>query len=145
NMPEIRQLLPANLQYVEFAWGIASKDSQALDLYALKGNRVSQPNMSGDVITAAQQTYDMADRPAVSMQMNNRGAKIWEELTGKAFREGGNIAIVLDNVVYSAPGVSKGAITGGNSEISGDFTLNEANDLANVLRAGKLPASAEII
>lgn len=145
NMPEIRQLLPANLQYVEFGWGIAPKDSQVLDLYALKGNRESQPNMNGEVITDAQQTYDMAGRPAVSMQMDNRGAKIWEELTGKAFREGGNIAIVLDNTVYSAPGVSKGAISGGNSEISGDFTLNEANDLANVLRAGKLPASAEII
>ena len=144
-MPEIRQLLPANLQYVEFGWGIAPKGSQALELYALKGNRESQPNMSGDVITDAQQTYDMAGRPAVSMQMDNRGAKIWEELTGKAFREGGNIAIVLDNIVYSAPGVSKGAISGGNSEISGDFTLNEANDLANVLRAGKLPASADII
>src|SRR5690606_4993175 len=145
NMPEIRQLLPANLQYAVFAWGIAPKDSQVLELYALKGNRENQPNMSGDVITDAQQTYDMAGRPAVSMQMNNRGAKIWEELTGKAFREGGNIAIVLDNVVYSAPGVSTGPIAGGNSEISGDFTLNEANDLANVLRAGKLPASADII
>src|SRR5699024_10585482 len=107
-MPEIRQLLPANLQYVEFGWGIAPKDSQVLDLYALKGNRENTPNMNGDVITDAQQTYDIAGRPAVSMQMNNRGAKIWEELTGKAFREGGNIAIVLDNVVYSAPGVSKG-------------------------------------
>src|SRR5690606_11290486 len=118
-MPEIRQLLPANLQYVEFGWGIAPKGSQALELYALKGNRESQPDMSGDVITDAQQTYDMAGRPAVSMQMDNRGAKTWEELTGKAFREGGNIAIVLDNIVYSAPGVSKGAISGGNSEISG--------------------------
>ncbi|WP_417362033.1 protein translocase subunit SecDF [Galbibacter sp.] len=145
NMPEIRQLLPANLQYAVFAWGVAPKDSQVLELYALKGNRENQPNMSGDVITDAQQTYDMAGRPAVSMQMNNRGAKIWEELTGKAFREGGNIAIVLDNVVYSAPGVSSGPIGGGNSEISGDFSLNEANDLANVLRAGKLPASADII
>lgn len=144
-MPEIRQLLPANLQYVKFGWGIAPKDSQVLDLYALKGNRENTPNMNGDVITDAQQTYDIAGRPAVSMQMNNRGAKIWEELTGKAFREGGNIAIVLDNIVYSAPGVSKGAISGGSSEISGDFTLNEANDLANVLRAGKLPASADII
>lgn len=145
NMPQIKQLLPSNLQYARFAWGIPPSDSQVVDLYALKGNRENQANMSGDVITDAQQSYDMAGRPAVSMQMNNRGAKIWEELTGKASREGGNIAIVLDNIVYSAPGVSKGAITGGNSEISGDFTLNEANDLANVLRAGKLPASAEII
>ena len=66
-------------------------------------------------------------------------------MTGKAFREGSNIAIVLDDVVYSAPGVSKGAIAGGRSEISGQFSLNEAIDLANVLRAGKLPAAAEII
>ena len=79
------------------------------------------------------------------MQMNSRGARLWEEMTGKAFKDGSNIAIVLDDVVYSAPGVSKGAISGGRSEISGQFSLNEAIDLANVLRAGKLPAAAEII
>ena len=77
--------------------------------------------------------------------MNGKGARVWEDMTGKAFREGSNIAIVLDDVVYSAPGVSKGAIAGGRSEISGQFSLNEAIDLANVLRAGKLPAAAEII
>ncbi len=77
--------------------------------------------------------------------MNASGARTWENMTGKAFREATNIAIVLDDIVYSAPGVSKGAIAGGRSEISGNFTLNEAIDLANVLRAGKLPASAEII
>jgi SecD/SecF fusion protein len=66
-------------------------------------------------------------------------------MTGKAYNEQSQIAIVLDNVVYSAPGVTSGPISGGNSEISGDFSLNEASDLANVLRAGKLPASADII
>ena len=79
------------------------------------------------------------------MQMDSRGARIWENMTGKAFKESSNIAIVLDDIVYSAPGVSSGAISGGRSEITGDFSLNEAIDLANVLRAGKLPASAEII
>ena len=79
------------------------------------------------------------------MQMDGKGARIWENMTGKAFKEGSNIAIVLDDVVYSAPGVNNGAIAGGRSEITGTFTLNEAIDLANVLRAGKLPASAEII
>ena len=79
------------------------------------------------------------------MQMDSRGARIWEAMTAKAFKEASNIAIVLDNTVYSAPGVSNGAIAGGRSEITGNFTLNEAIDLANVLRAGKLPASAEII
>jgi SecD/SecF fusion protein len=77
--------------------------------------------------------------------MNGKGARKWEEMTGNAYRDKSNIAIVLDEIVYSAPGVSKGAISGGRSEISGEFTLNEAIDLANVLRAGKLPASAEII
>ena len=79
------------------------------------------------------------------MQMNGKGARQWEEMTGVAYQEKGNIAIVLDDIVYSAPGVSKGPISGGRSEISGQFSLNEAIDLANVLRAGKLPASAEII
>ncbi|THD65809.1 protein translocase subunit SecDF [Robertkochia marina] len=142
---EVTALRPASLQYAKFVWGMPAKNSEVVNLYALKSNRNNEPAMNGDVITDAAQSFDIAGRPAVSMQMNTRGAKIWEELTGKAFREGGNIAIVLDNIVYSAPGVSKGAITGGNSEISGDFTLEEADDLANVLRAGKLPASAEII
>ncbi|WP_224483355.1 protein translocase subunit SecDF [Robertkochia aurantiaca] len=145
NMPAVQQLLPANLQYVEFAWGIPAKNSDVVELYALKGNRDDEPAMNGDVITDAAQSFDMGGRPSVSMQMNTRGAKLWEDLTGKAFLEQGNIAIVLDNVVYSAPGVSQGPISGGNSEISGNFTLEEADDLANVLRAGKLPASADII
>ena len=101
--------------------------------------------MSGGVIVDALQSYDQVGQPSVSMQMDSKGARVWENLTGKAFREASNIAIVLDDVVYSAPGVSKGAISGGRSEISGNFTLNEAIDLANVLRAGKLPASADII
>jgi SecD/SecF fusion protein len=79
------------------------------------------------------------------MQMNGKGARKWEDMTGNAYKDKSNIAIVLDEIVYSAPGVSKGAISGGRSEISGQFTLNDAIDLANVLRAGKLPASAEII
>ena len=70
------------------------------------------------------------------MQMNLKGAKIWEKMTGNAFNTGGQIAIVLDDIVYSPPGVTSGPISGGNSEISGTFTLNEAVDLANVLRAG---------
>src|SRR5665811_916383 len=79
------------------------------------------------------------------MQMNGKGAKIWEEMTGKAYSEQSNIAIVLDNIVYSAPGVTTGPISGGRSEITGNFGITEGQDLANVLRAGKLPASADII
>ena len=79
------------------------------------------------------------------MQMNAKGSRVWEGMTEKAFKQSSNIAIVLDSIVYSAPGVSNGPIAGGRSEITGNFSLNEAIDLANVLRAGKLPASAEII
>jgi SecD/SecF fusion protein len=145
NMPEVRALLPSELRYTRFLWGKSEKDSELLDLYAIRSNRTNQPPLSGSVIVDAAQTYDQVGSPAVSMQMNGKGARSWEDMTGKAFRERSNIAIVLDDVVYSAPGVSKGAISGGRSEISGQFTLNEAIDLANVLRAGKLPASAEII
>ncbi|WP_340075036.1 protein translocase subunit SecDF [Leptobacterium sp. I13] len=144
-MSQVRQLLPAELQFAKFVWGKVADDSEVADLYALRSNREREAPLSGSVVVDATQTYDQFNKPAVSMQMNGKGSKIWEELTGKAFREQGNIAIVLDEIVYSAPGVSRGAISGGNSEISGQFTLNEAIDLANVLRAGKLPASADII
>ncbi|MEZ4792977.1 MAG: protein translocase subunit SecDF [Gelidibacter sp.] len=145
NMPQVRALLPAEKRYVKFAWGIQDKDSELVDLYALIGNRDNTPELSGAVITDARQSYNQTGKPSVSMQMNSKGAKIWEAMTGKAYAQQSQIAIVLDNIVYSAPGVTTGAISGGNSEISGSFTLNEAIDLANVLRAGKLPASADIV
>lgn len=143
NMPEVRSLLPAQLRYAKFAWGVP-KDNVA-ELYAIKGNRENTPPLTGDVITDALQTYDQVGRVAVSMQMNGKGAKIWEEMTGQAYQDQSNIAIVLDNTVYSAPTVSTGPISGGRSEITGDFGITEGQDLANVLRAGKLPASADII
>jgi len=101
--------------------------------------------LGGGVVVDASQGYDMAQNPAVNMQMNGMGAKLWEDLTGDAYKNNYNIAIVLDETVYSAPGVTSGPISGGRSEITGDFSLNDAIDLANVLRAGKLPASADII
>ena len=141
-----RDLLPAEQRYTRFAWGKpADKDSEFVELYGLKSNRDNEPELSGAVITDARQDYDQLNRPAVSMQMNAKGAKTWEAMTKVAYETRGNIAIVLDNIVYSAPGVSTGPIAGGNSQISGTFTLEEATDLANVLRAGKLPASAEIV
>ena len=116
-----------------------------VELFALKSNRDNIAPLSGGVVVDASQTFDQLGNPAVSMQMDSRGSRIWESMTGKAYKDASNIAIVLDEIVYSAPGVSSGAISGGRSEITGNFTLNEAVDLANVLRAGKLPASAEII
>jgi len=145
DQPEVRKLLPAEYRYVRFALGKPDADSDVVELFALRSNRDNRAPLSGGVVVDAIQTYDQLGNPAVSMQMDSRGARIWENMTGKAFKEASNIAIVLDDIVYSAPGVSSGAIAGGRSEITGDFSLNEAIDLANVLRAGKLPASAEII
>ena len=145
SFPEVRQLLPAEKRFTKFLFGKPDANSKIVDLYAIQSNRDNQPPLSGSVVVDATQSYDQVGSPAVSMQMNGKGARKWEEMTGNAYRDKSNIAIVLDEIVYSAPGVSKGAISGGRSEISGEFTLNEAIDLANVLRAGKLPASAEII
>ncbi len=159
NNPKVRALLAPEQRYVKFVWGIpqfmeteSNEDTdqeveslELVELYALKGNRENKPQLSGAVITDAKQEFQQNGTPSVTMQMNLKGAKIWEKMTGNAFNTGGQIAIVLDDIVYSAPGVTSGPISGGNSEISGTFTLNEAVDLANVLRAGKLPASADIV
>ncbi len=145
NNPQVRRLLPSEYRYVTFLFGKADPENNLVDLYVLKSNRDGIPPLSGGVVVDALQTYDQLGQAAVSMQMNAKGARVWEAMTEKAFKQSSNIAIVLDDIVYSAPGVSNGAISGGRSEITGDFSLNEAIDLANVLRAGKLPASAEII
>ncbi|WP_034044359.1 protein translocase subunit SecDF [Wocania ichthyoenteri] len=146
SLPQVRALLPAEQRYAKFAFGKPDKDSELVDLYALVGNREDVPQLSGAVVTDASNEFSpVGNKSEVAMQMNAKGAKIWEEMTGRAFTQGSQIAIVLDNIVYSAPGVTTGPISGGRSSISGDFTLNEAIDLANVLRAGKLPASADII
>ena len=163
----IKALLSAEQRYARFVWGKPKTERiyekqvlypqhpefknekaekrEVVELYALKGNRSSQADISGGVVTDASDTFDQLGKPAVSMQMNGEGAKKWEELTGRAYTQKSNIAIVLDNIVYSAPGVSSGPISGGRSEISGDFSIEETKDLANVLRAGKLPAKADIV
>jgi len=126
-------------------FGIPEDDiNKYVPLYALKSDRDGTPAMLGDVLTDARQQYTQVGDAAVGLSMNSLGAKQWEELTGNVAKQGNAIAIVLDDVVYSAPGAGQ-AISGGQTEISGSFTLNEAKDLANVLRAGKLPASADII
>ena len=150
---DIKILLQGGQRYAKFVWGKpisitdekTKKEIETVELYALKGNRDNVAPMSGGVVTEANDDFDQSGKPAVSMQMSGKGAKIWEELTGKAYAQKSNIAIVLDDVVYSAPGVSSGPIAGGRSQISGNFEIAETKDLANVLRAGKLPASADII
>ena len=147
--PDIVKLLPADKRRAKFVWGIPTSVKtdkgatiESIDLYALKGNKAA---MSGGVVTDAKDSFDQLGKPSVTMQMSGVGAREWEELTGIAFTTKGNIAIVLDDVVYSAPGVSSGPIAGGRSEISGMFDVAQTKDLANVLRAGKLPAAAEIV
>ncbi|MFC7358479.1 protein translocase subunit SecDF [Jejudonia soesokkakensis] len=152
-MPEVRSLLSNEQRYTKFVWGIP-EDTQINEegetvatsgLYALKVDRTGQPPLAGAVVVGADQSYDQVGRVAVDMQMNGVGAKKWEEMTGNAYTNQSQIAILLDNIVYSAPGVTSGPIAGGRSQITGDFTITQGQDLANVLRAGKLPASADII
>lgn len=118
-----------------------------LELIALKYSnpREMKPALGGEVITNARQDYSQTGQVEVSMSMNAEGAKTWKLLTEEAANDGNRqIAIVLDDYVYSAPTVSN-AIPNGQSSISGTFTVEEAQDLANILKAGKLPATARIV
>lgn len=143
---DIRSLLTGDQRFARFAWGKESAGAKGiLELYALKGNKGNVAPLGGNVITGANDAFDQQGRPSVEMQMSPRGAVKWEEMTGKAYTQQGFIAIVLDNVVYSAPGVTTGPISGGNSQITGSFDVTETKDLANILRAGKLPAKANIV
>lgn len=147
--PQIRRLLPAQHRFAKFVWGLPDENVATNDemvaLYALQGNRENKPALNGSVVVDASQSFDQMSRVTVDMQMSGRGAREWEALTGRAYNNQSQIAIVLDDVVYSAPGVTSGPISGGRSQISGDFTITEGQDLANILKAGKLPASAEIV
>ena len=121
-------------------------DNSALQLYFIDMGRSGTAKLSGDVINEARLSTDEYARPAVSMTMNVTGSRIWAKMTREASSKtpGGSIAILLDNSVYSAPHVN-GEIPNGNSQISGNFTIEEAKDLANILQAGSLPASCIIV
>lgn len=135
---------------IKFMWGNKAvtdsekKPTNYFQLYAIKASgRDGKAPLDGDAITSARQEFDEAKGTAyVSMTMNADGATTWARLTGQ--NVGKSIAIVMDNRVFSAPNVM-GEITGGNSQITGDFSINEATDLANLLKSGKLPAPARII
>jgi SecD/SecF fusion protein len=134
----------AEKQVVRFSKDVSSEKMEVVELYAIKGNRDNKAALGGNAVVNAKQDYDQFGKPAVSMRMNSNGAKEWEKLTREVAARQGAVAIVLDNQVYSAPNVNE-AISGGSSSISGNFSLEEANDLANILNAGKLPATADII
>ena len=144
-----KSIAPVNMRYFKFLWGnkpIEGRgDDNLLPLYAIRGNARDLPLLEGGVVTDAKadrQTGTYTNNVVVSMQMNSKGSQEWYEITKKF--KGQPIAIVLDDLVYTAPNIND-AIAGGRSQITGDFTMNEAKDLASVLSAGSLPASAKII
>ncbi|MEG0455118.1 MAG: protein translocase subunit SecD, partial [Bacteroides sp.] len=128
-------------------WGVYGSDldpkGQTFELYAIKSTeRNGKAPLEGDVVTNAKDEFDQYGKPSVSMSMNSDGARRWAMLTKQNI--GKSVAIVLDNYVYSAPTVNT-EITGGNSQITGHFTPEQAKDLANVLKSGKMPAPAQIV
>ena len=141
---EVKKLLPRDLRLY---WGVRAVDAETtnlyFELYAIKSTqRNGRAPLEGDVVVSAADTYDQYGRPCVTMSMNTDGARRWAQLTKNNI--GRAIAIVLDGCVYSAPNVNS-EITGGRSEITGNFTIEQTKDLANVLRSGKMPAPARIV
>ncbi|MDR1403267.1 MAG: protein translocase subunit SecDF [Tannerellaceae bacterium] len=145
SMRQVKEVLP---RYLSLKWGVKAMDEkeQFFYLYAIKiTNRDGTPSLGGDVVTDA--VADFAQTPGrneqeVSMTMNAEGAKAWARLTKENINK--SIAIILDDLVYSAPTVQN-EITGGRSNITGHFTPEEAKDLANVLKSGKMAASINIV
>ena len=142
--PAVRTQFPADIR---FAFGVPEtvngKKASFVSLYGLKTYGNEKAKLEGEAVIEARQDYNPTNGGVeVSMRMNPTGARIWEQMT-KA-NKGRSIAIVLDEVVYSAPRVND-VISGGNSSISGNFSEQEGQDLANILKAGKLPAPAKIV
>ena len=139
---------PLSPNTIKFLWAVkptentADPSDQVLELFVIKTSRGGKAPLTGEVITDARQDLDQSARPSISMQMNSNGAKNWRRLTSTNI--GRRVAIVLDNYVYSAPFVQN-EIPNGNSQITGDFTIEEAQDLANILKAGTLPAPTTIV
>ena len=142
-----RQIFPAELK---LRWGAKAEDfggqntkGDIFELYALK---ITEPSgrapLEGDVITNAKDDFDQMGHPSVSMQMNSDGARRWSQITKQNI--GKAVAIVLDDAVYTAPRILS-QIDGGNSQITGNFTIEDTKDLANTLNSGKMPAPTRIV
>jgi len=139
---EAKSIIPRDLK---FMWGVKpmSGTDQYFELYCIKSdNKNGQADLSGDVVVDSKADFDQRGNPCVSMAMNTEGARRWAALTKQNVGRG--IAIVLDGYVYSAPNVQN-EIAGGRSEITGNFTVEDTQDLANVLKSGKMPAPAKIV
>ncbi len=142
-----RQMLPSELK---LRWGAKPEDfggeNTHGDVFALYALKITEPNgrapLEGDVITSAKDDFDQMGHPAVSMQMNSDGARRWSQITKQNI--GRAVAIVLDDAVYSAPRILT-QIDGGNSSITGSFTIEDTKDLANTLNSGKMPAPTRIV
>ncbi|MCU0449639.1 MAG: protein translocase subunit SecDF [Bernardetiaceae bacterium] len=140
NDPSVKGALPADLV---FMWDVKPMEKTTIyTLNAIKKPRNGKAPLTGEAIADANQDFDERGRPEIQMRMRTEGARIWKKLTGANVDR--QIAIVLDNYVYSAP-VVQGEIGGGVSSITGSFTIEEAKDLANILKVGKLPAPTRIV
>ena len=145
--PEIQQIMNQELRNAKFLWSNKPEPgSDIITLLAIKTNREGTPELDGGVIVDARPDLDEYNRNIVTMAMNGSGAQKWQRLTAEAAAQTPkrSVAVVLDNYVYSYPQVQN-EIAGGRTQITGNFTAEEASDLANILRAGKLDAPARII
>ena len=152
NNENVKKLIPSNIKFLWSVKSITSMtdangqvnniDGEVIELFIIRTSRGGNAPLTGEVITDARQDLDQSARPSISMQMNSNGAKEWRKLTSQNI--GRRVAIVLDDFVYSAPFVQN-EIPNGNSQITGNFTLEEAQDLANILKAGTLPAPTTIV
>ncbi|TWF32482.1 SecD/SecF fusion protein [Chitinophaga polysaccharea] len=150
-MPAVKAVLPKD---AVFAYGPENKEDKhgPIAVYVLKVNPANPaPRVGGERIVDARQDMDQNNQPEISMTMDNVGAHEWKKLTGELAPTNPKdpttlnyVAVVLDNIVYSAPSI-QGEIAGGRSSIAGSFTIEEANDLANILKSGKMPAPAQIV
>ena len=140
-------VLPAECK---LRWGAKAEDfggeNTKGDVFALYALKITEPNgrapLEGDVITSSKDDFDQMGHPSVSMQMNSDGARRWSQITKQNIGRG--VAIVLDDAVYSAPRILT-QIDGGNSQITGNFTIEDTKDLANTLNSGKMPAPTRIV
>ncbi len=151
-MTEIRALLPNDMKYAKFLWdakpfsatiAVTNASTELIYLYGIKSNREDIAPIEGDVIEDASQEYGQTSSPEVSMTMNAAGTKLWGKMTTD--NVGKFVAVVLDDYVYTAPSVNTAILNGRTSISGGSMTVAEAQDIANVLKAGKLPAAAHII
>lgn len=143
NSKVAKDLRPSNIKYTQFMWGYKPDlgDENNLVLYAIRGNVTQKAPVDG-AVESASIGYDELGRIVVNMQMDSRGAKEWKALTEKNVNK--PVAVTLDNRVYTAPNVVN-AIPNGRTQISGNFSQDEAQDLVNVLGAGRLPAGAKVV